>query len=54
MMVIDGVYENINVATRSEIYILDRVDVHSWQKRLLHPIEDNKTNVVRTFVFALG
>ena len=28
--------------------------LHSWQKRLLHPIEDNKTNVDRTFVFPLG
>ena len=28
--------------------------IHSWQKRLLHPIEDNKTNVDRTFVFPLG
>ena len=29
-------------------------DIHSWQKRLLHPIEENKTNVDRTFVFPLG
>ena len=27
--------------------------VQSWQKRLVHPIEDNKTNVDRTFVFPL-
>ena len=31
-----------------------QVKLHSWQKRLLHPIEDNKTNVDWTFVFPLG
>ena len=28
--------------------------IHSWQKGCYTPIEDNKTNVDRTFVFPLG
>ena len=30
------------------------IKIHSWQKGCYTPIEDNKTNVDRTFVFPLG
>ena len=50
----DSLYISFFANTASENNNCFRVVLHSWQKRLLHPIEENRTNVDRTFVFPLG